>query len=73
MKSTIPIFMAMTFQTDDPVGRNLFSDLQNEVLDVEMKKINCYWFDSIENECYMFDLKKYPDQCANCNWPDRRK
>lgn len=71
MKSTIPIFMSMTMavQADDLVGRNLFSDLQNEMLDVEWKKINCHWFDSAENECYMFDLKKYPSQCVNCTWP----
>lgn len=73
MKSTIPTFIAMALQFDDLIGGNLFSDLQNEMLDVEMKKINCHWFDSAENECYMFDLKKYPDQCANCTWPDRKK
>lgn len=73
MKSTIPIFMAMALQFDDLIGGNLFSDLQNEMLDVEMKKINCHWFDSAENECYMFDLKKYPRKCADCNWPNRKK
>ena len=48
---------------------NYSEDLLADGVDIATKRSICKYLD----ECYMFDLKKNPEQCNDCNWPMRDK
>ena len=52
---------------------NYSEDLLANGVDIATKRSICKWYDPNLDECYMFDLKKNPEQCNYCNWPMRDK